>query len=337
MGMAGCILGAAIGYAIAQPSFSALVSGSTSPDRAADQVRKALAETDPLSRTSKLADLLAGLGPGALPAVTAVFDAAPLNRGDVELALLGSWWGSFDPEAAWQWAKSDWRAAHTTVMTAIARAWAHRDPAAAIEHASGLQFRGQARMAVAAAMAGWEESGKPGLLDYVQGVGDPVTQQKLAETLAERKVMELGAEPALTWAETLPHQFAAIMRPRVASAVAEMEPKVVAAWAEPRIAAAASSDGRPTGLPRRIATRWVKYDPDAAMAWLASLPAGRDRDDGVTETIRTWARREPIRARLWIERQELETWNEPIFAYYARSIIGATEPQRALELVARFR
>jgi len=60
------------------------------------------------------------------------------------------------------------------------------------------------------------------------------------------------------------------MRPRVASAIAEGEPAVVAAWAVPQILAAS----RPTGLPRRIGTRWVKHDPEAAMAWLASLPAG---------------------------------------------------------------
>ena len=86
----------------------------------------------PLRRVTELGSLLARLGPDAVPAVTAVFDAAPMNRGDVELALFGSWWAGLDPEAAWQWTKTDWRAEHTVVMAAIARSWAHCDPKAAL-------------------------------------------------------------------------------------------------------------------------------------------------------------------------------------------------------------
>lgn len=333
--VAACALGVGIGYAVAQRPLSAVVPGTDRAERAAQQVREILADTDALRRVTELGSLLARLGPEAVPAVTAVFEAAPLNRGDVELALLGSWWASLDPEAAWRWAKSDWRAEHTVVMAAIARSWAHSDPKAALEHAQ-LPFRGQARITVAAAMAGWEESGQPGLLEYVQGTGDPIIQQRLGETLAERKMLMLGAEQALAWADALPQEFATVMRPRVASAVAEAEPAVAAAWAEPRIAAAAAAGARPTGLPRRIGTRWVRYDPEAAMAWLASLPAGDDREDGLTESIRTWAQNDLFRARLWLERLEPEPWNEPVLGFYARSILSGAQPQQALELVARF-
>ena len=333
--VAACALGVAIGYAVAKRPLSAIVPGSDRGERAAQQVREILADTDALRRVTELGSLLARLGPEAVPAVTAVFEAAPLNRGDVELALLGSWWAGLDPEAAWQWAKTDWRAEHTVVMAAIARSWAHSDPKAALDHAQ-LPFRGQARVTVAAAMAGWEEAGHPGLLEYVQGHPDPMTQQRLGETLAERKMSVLGAEQALAWADALPQDFATVMRPRVASAIAEAKPAVAAAWAEPRIAAAAAAGSRPTGLPRRIGTRWVKQDPEAAMAWLASLPAGADRNDGLTETIRTWAQNDLFRARLWLEQLELEPWNEPVLAFYARSILAGAQPQQALELVARF-
>ena len=329
--VAACALGVAIGYAVAERPLSAFVPGSDRGERAAQQVREILADTDALRRVTELGSLLARLGPDAVPAVTAVFEAAPLNRGDVELALFGSWWAGLDPEAAWQWAKTDWRAEHTVVMAAIARSWAHSDPKAALDHAQ-LPFRGQARVTVAAAMAGWEESGQPGLVEYVQGNPEPMTQQRLGETLAERKMLVLGAEQALAWADALPQDFATVMRPRVASAVAEADPTVAAAWAEPRIAAAS----RPTGLPRRIGTRWVKHDPEAAMAWLASLPAGDDRKDGLTESIRTWAENDLFRARHWLERLEPEPWNEPILGFYARSMLAGAQPQQALELVARF-
>jgi len=76
-------------------------------------------------------------------------------------------------------------------------------------HAAQIPFRGQARMAVAAAMAGWEESGRPGLAEYIQSVPDVVKQQALGETLAERKVLSLGPQKALAWTESLPPNFAA--------------------------------------------------------------------------------------------------------------------------------
>lgn len=329
----GCLIGIGIGLWIGSAQPQAALS-SRSPEGAAARVREILAEVDPLHRASELASLLSRLGPDAVPAVTEVFDAAPINRGSVELALLGSWWGSIDPEAAWEWTKTDWRAEHTVVMAAVARAWAHRDPQAAIGAAAAVPYRSQARMCVAAAMAGWEESGKPGLVEHVLGLTDVVLQQKLSESLAERKVLTLGSLAALEWAKALPHSQRTVLVPRVASAVAEAEPKVAAAWAEPQILEAANS--RPTGLPRRIASRWVKRDPEAAMAWLASLPAGGDREDGVTESIRTWVQRERIRARLWIEKLEPAPWNEPIRAFYARSMIAATEPERALEIVSHF-
>jgi len=331
--LVGCIIGVGIGWVVATERPLTALS-STSPEGAAKRVREILSDTDALRRAEQLASLLPRLGPDSIPAVTAVFDKAPINRGDIELALVGSWWGRLDPEAAWNWTRADWRAEHTVVMSAVARAWAHKDPETAIGHAAVVPYRSQARLIVAAAMAGWEESGRPGLVEYVLATPDVVLRQKLAESLAERKALLLGAGPALEWAQALPHSQRIIMVPRVASAVAESEPKIAATWAEPQIAAGVSS--RPTGLARRIATRWVKHDPEAAMAWLASLPAGTDRDDGVIESIRTWVQRENFRARMWIEGLEPARWNEPIRGFYARSVIGNTQPEHALEIVSQF-
>jgi hypothetical protein len=119
---------------------------------------------------------------------------------------------------------------------------------------------------------------------------------------------------------------------RVASAAALAEPDVAARWAEPKISAATK---RPTGLPRRIGTRWVRHDPDAAMAWLESLPAGKDREDGVTETYRDWLRRDPEAAVAWLEGREMVEWNEPAFYVYARAL-STQKPKQLLEMAERF-
>ena len=43
---------------------------------------------------------------------------------------------------------------------------------------------------------------------------------------------------------------------------------------------------------------------------MASLPAGNDRDDGVTEAFRDWQRRDPLASKAWIERTEMQRWND---------------------------
>ena len=157
-------------------------------------------------------------------------------------------------------------------------------------------------------------------------------QQRAAEIVARRRVIALGGQGALDWLNTLAEgDFRAMMTPRIASATTLVDPTVAAKWAEPQIAAAK----RPTGLPRRIATRWILFDPDAALAWLATLPAGYDRDDGVTEAFRDWQRRDPIASRAWIERTELQRWNEPAFGLHARGMVAADDPAKALAIVGR--
>jgi hypothetical protein len=76
-------------------------------------------------------------------------------------------------------------------------------------------------------------------------------------------------------------------------------------------------------------------DPVAALAWLATLPPGYDRDDGVTEAFRDWQRRDPIASRSWIEQTPMERWNEPAFGLHARGAVAASDPVKALEIVGR--
>ena len=56
------------------------------------------------------------------------------------------------------------------------------------------------------------------------------------------------------------------------------------------------------------------------MAWLATLPAGADRSDGVTEAFRDWMIHDRKAAFAWIEETEIQPWNEPALALYARAI-----------------
>jgi hypothetical protein len=70
------------------------------------------------------------------------------------------------------------------------------------------------------------------------------------------------------------------------------------------------------------------------MAWLAALPAGGDRDDGVAEAYRDWQNRDPEAARVWIREIEFARWNEPAQLIFARHT-AREFPEEAIEVAAR--
>lgn len=333
------LLGVAIGYAVAvrgpEPGPGSASPAAIAPGEAGARAAEILAEDDLLRRAEALAHLLRRAEPEALPALRAAFEGAPIDGGDVELVLLASWWAGFDPRAAAAWASTDWRARYASVQMAVYRAWAHREPREALAHARGLRGSVQREMGVEAAWVGWDEAGPPGLLEEIRSLEALPERQAAAQVIAHRRVATLGAEGALRWAEALPADpFRAMLKARIASAAAWLEPAVAASWVEPQITA---GDERPSGLARRVGTRWVRSDPTAALAWLESLPAGEDRDDGVSETFRDWLVVDREAAVAWIEARPadpMEPWLEPAFAIYAR-VLARERPREALELAGR--
>ncbi len=320
----GCAI--AIGFACTREA----PSGPISADQAGATVKGILAIDDPLERVAELAPVFPRLSPDALPGVLQAYEHSGLDGGDPEIVLLGMWWARFDPAAAVRWTTTDWRAGYGAVLQAIYRSWGNRDPQEALRSARATVHPGQKDLNTDAAIAGWDESGQPGVEEYVRALPE-LDRQRFGEVLARRRVVSLGTEGALRWAESIEDpEFRKVMLRRVASAVAMDEPSVAARWAEPRITAAAAAGERPTGLPRRIATRWVRHDPTGAMAWLATLPAGKDRDDGVTESFRDWLRLDPPAATAWIEGVEMASWNGPAFYVYTRGYAF----QRPAEMLA---
>jgi len=330
---AGCLLaGLGIGSALRLPA------GHTAADplpieRAAEQARETLAVVDPLDRSVRWAALLQRAGADALPPLRDAIAAAPLDVGDREVVAFAMWWARFEPKAALEWTSTEWRAQSRLVVGAIFRVWAHVDPKLAFSHIAQVpEFHHDA--ALDAVIAGWHESGKPGLVEHAQSLPDDAFRQRVGEKLARRLVLALGAERATRWLETLQEPaFREAMTMRVASAATEQgDAAAIAAWVAPRVT---SGEQRPSGFPRRIGTRWILRDPEAALAWLASLPAGIDRDDGVMESYRDWMRYAPGAALVWIQHAELERWSEPAFSIYARTM-AKENPKEGLELVARF-
>jgi hypothetical protein len=298
----------------------------------AAEVREILLQPDALVRAEALATLFQALEPEALEQVRSAYDGVFLDLGDLELELFAEWWTRFDPRSAFEWTSANWHASHPRVVQAVMRGWARHDPEQALRAAEQQRVYTIRRPLVHAVLAGWEESGKPGVFEYVQELPRGPDRQRALYVVARRKVLRDGAEAAFRWAEALPDspdEFKLNLFRRLASSAAEVEPGAAAAWA------AKHADGpHGNGLPRRVGTRWAKRDPEAAMRWLSTLEPGPNRVDGVQETYRTWLRVGFEDAFAWLPAQPAEAWLEPAVALYAQ-IVAQSAPREALDWAQR--
>jgi hypothetical protein len=314
----GFALGAGIGHATIGFDLKPTIGEA----EALSSLRKILVASDPIQRLRELGHLLPSVEPEAAPALAKTLETSPISRGDPESVLFSRWWARFDPESAYQWSIADPRVHYASVVAAVFRVWANRDPETALSRAATLPTDDLRQIANAVALSGWDESGKPGLEERIRKLPG-LEQQRAGEILARRRVVSLGPESAFRWAEGLADPaFRDVMLVNVASAAAATRrgARPAAEWASRRV-----REGREEGLPRRIGTRWILHDPVGAMEWLSSLPEGADRDDGLEESFRDWLHRDEVAASEWIQKQKVEPWNEPAF----------TEPKRAMELADR--
>jgi hypothetical protein len=330
IGAAGLLAGLALGTALRLPTPAAL---GIPAERAGDLAREVLATSDPLERSIRWGALLERSGSDAVQPLHETIAASPLDIGDLEVISFAMWWARFDPNAALAWTSAEWRAQSNFAIGQIFRMWAHADPEAAFK-AIGQVPELRQDAALDAVVTGWHESGKPGLVEYVQSIPADAIRQRAGESLARHLVLALGTEAAMRWLETVGDpSFRQTMSMRIASAAAAQGDAAAAAtWATPQVSA---GKAHLSGFPRRIGTRWILRDPPAALAWLASLPAGNDRNDGVAESFRDWLRYTPGAALQWIQNAELEPWSEPAFSIYALRLAG-DDPKQGLDLASRF-
>jgi hypothetical protein len=291
-------------------------------------IQEALANPDRLERSLEIARLLERLGPESVTEVTAAYDASFVEVGDIAVVLLAQWWARQDPEGAFAWAQRERMAGKSMVVAEVVRAWAERDPEEAARAVDGMPRQELRRDSVDALVRGWNDSGNPGLMEYLSGLSRGIERQRALSVVARRKVYRDGLDEAFRWAEALPDdpdRFKLNVFRRVATWAAELDPQEAGAWA-----ARHGQEEYGKGLYRRVGTRWARHDPAAAMKWLSTLPPGAERDAGVQETYRTWLSRDSAAAKDWLRAAELEPWLEPALALYVKSI-ARESPEEALE------
>jgi len=186
-----------------------------------------------------------------------------------------------------------------------------------------------------AALIGWDESLIPGIEEWVFGTANRQDRQVLMQILAESRVVKMEPEAVWEWAAGLPAPYARDMLPRVASALAKRNPELAVRLATPYL-----ERDEFIGLPRRIATRWAKRDPRAAFDWLATIPEGLERADGVTECARTWLSSDDRQGFMDYMEQRVEAfpdWLEPGFGLYARALTRDRHAESGLKVAAKIR
>ncbi len=302
-------------------------------DEVGQGLRDALLWPDPIERVVAVGQILRGLGPEELESVQQAYQSVFLDYGDVELALFAEWWASFDPEGAWRWTRQNQEAEAPSVVHAVMRAWSRRDPQAALLALENLRQPGLIRPYRQSLIMGWDESGQPGLVDYIHGLPGLEDRQPALAVLARRRVLALGPEAAFAWAEGLGDRgdtrFKLNLYRRVVTAAAHVDLEATAAFVS-RHAGTPYGDG----LARRLGIVWVKTDGSAAMEWLSTLPEGPDRRAAIGESFRLWLRLGREQAVAWVSTVPFEPWLAPALSMYARSL-AAEDPEEALRLSAR--
>ncbi|MAI27758.1 MAG: hypothetical protein CMN75_17165 [Spirochaeta sp.] len=294
-----------------------------------------LTGNDPLERGQRLAEKLQQLGPESLQEVLDAYDAIFFELGDFEFEMLATWWARFDPQAAFDFTRTYWEANNYSVPQAVLRQWASMDPQAAMEAAILSGNTEVPDPFLFSVITGWDESGHPGLYEFVYKLGPGAPRQRALMHLAQRQIRRNGIEATIAWAEGLPSEgtYNAALKlnafRRVAAAAVMVDPEAATEFARKHFHS-------PYGVsvPSWVGRRWSFSEPEATMEWLSTLPEGTNRDKGVADAYLAWLRRDHDAAMDWASQQDPDAdWFQPALSTYARQLSLSDRP-RALELAA---
>ena len=321
------VLGLAAGYGFAEWRLHAeippkAVPGAVVPEGIAADLRDILLIPDDFQRTARVGALLEPLGPEALPAVRAAYESVVLDLGDVEIVQLVQWWGRFDPEAAFDWARGSKIGWHPAVVSAAVKAWARQDPkTASHELVQRVQDSRLASAAMVGIVRGWEQSGRAGLEEFLVSA-PPGSDEYFAlgfDAYIRGHVIREGPQATIAWIEGLPDlengqptPFKQRAFQTAATLVVDYDPQVAGDFA--------ARHRGPTwgiGLLLRVGMAWAEKDGAAAMHWLSTFPPGQEIPTVVQETYRKWFTVDLPAASKWLAEQTPEPWLDPAYSTHA--------------------
>lgn len=297
----------------------------------------AMREPDAFKRIQRLSHLLPILGPAAVPGIKDALKNPSVDMGGAEIALLTRAWALHEPGEAMHWASYQPPIGlRLAALLPAAELWAKRDPQKALVGIGPLMLMPglNTRALQIAFVRGWFDSGEPGLVDYIRDLGMGFERQRALAVFARRTIQRSGVEVAMRWAESLPDEpekFKLNAFRQVASELAQAQPAAGVAWCE------AHCDG-PFGSEMRmlVGMRWATRDGPAALEWLSSTKAGKERDRAVRDAYRRWVQVDAEGARAWTEaigRENTEPWFDQVADMFAQRL-SWEDPLEAMSWVA---
>jgi hypothetical protein len=309
---------------------------SETPTTATRSLSDALGDRDYLARMYGVAKVLEGLGPENIDANLAVFQEEYSAMSDTEVRAFMIAWARFDPEAAFAWA-TGWQGFTKSKFAKIALwAWASIDPQGAVAAFSampaGKRDEQEIRMEL---IKGWVSSGdRQGATEYVLSFGGGRQNSMLVNKMA-LWISNEGIDSVIEWADAIPEEGDDSWAKKAAfqaaiGAVAKVDASRAAAWyeahrefeyAEPSI--------------KMLTFSWLTHgDPVTLFEWLQEQPAGQLRLETIRQTYRRWLKQDPDAAIAWLRGVTLTAALDPAVAIFAR-LESRMSPESAVEWANR--
>ena len=312
-----------------------------SGDLSLERIRELVADPDGYARARNLGTLLPTLGPGSVPAVKqALADAAALEMGAAEFELLMRYWAAHAPADAGLYALAQApRGYRVAAIYAAVVPWAIANPQEALETVAVWSREGGDGGAAAetALVRGWYLSGKPGLEQYMRGLGAGIPRQRALSAYAVAVIRKRGVSAIVEWVESLPEDRGdeTYQREAFRNVAAALVPFDLAAAT--RFCDAHCDGPRGSDLRTEIAGRWALDDAPAALEWLGSGPESQKLAFAIRVTYALWGNRDRAAAVRWMREKtagEPPAWLEPAYPVYAR-LLGRESPTEGLAWAAR--
>lgn len=305
--------------------FSACDAVDSSPGPLPADESRSIAEIqripDRLERVSLLSSLLSGLTDEEATGLSEVLDDPLLALPHYERLLIVSAWADHEPAEAADWAfTSANKEIRQEAIGDTVLAWASSDPMAVLERFDVKALAPSLPLMLKSLVEGWYDSGQPGLLDFIQDLGEGDDIQRAVDELLRVRVDRDGGEATVAWARELRSHPKLLkqIHTRLGRYLALVEPRLAVAWCD-------EFCDKPTAewAPQMIATSWAVHDGGATMEWLLTRPEGMPTKLAASKGYQTFIKNDWLGAKAWMEntteaQRQTDTLEGPIGSYLTR-------------------
>jgi hypothetical protein len=303
-------------------------------------------EPDEFVRARKLGELLPTLGPESVPVVKeALDDAGVLELSAIEFELLLHYWAKHAPaDAALYALGSSPRAYRVAAIYGAVTPYVKLNPQEALPmvRVFAIDPGDSGAAAQNAIVRGWYESGQPGLEQYIHDLGAGFERQRALSAYGNAMIRAKGSAALVQWAEAVPEDDAGYKLDVFRRTALVLVPHDLEA--AKRFCDAHCEGKHGANMRIRIADRWSRDDPRAALEWLAGAPEAQDTTLATRISFANWGAVDRPAALAWMK-QQIEQhagnehppeWLEGALPIYAR-LLGRDEPAEGLVVAERLK